>query len=794
MKNRRISMILIGILLPVAGTFSALVLEEVRIENLESAPLDKSFVRAYTSLRAGQKIENETELNEAVAHDVDNLRRSGRFSFVRAVVEQTNGKFALVYSVAGRLRLRQIEINGAEKIGNRKIRQQLKLNLGDYIDKALVGEKIRDIELYCRKHNYSDATVSWNLIEDEKTGAADLSIIVNEGAKLRVKRIVFKGGRLLDNSRIARIARFFKRLIPHGLSPEKNSTHFEAKKLRKLIKQKKTWWITSWFGAYQPEWSGADRSAIQRFYQDHGFLDVQIQEPRGQTLGKGRLELTYQITEGILYQIGRIELKGVTLFDLEKLRTQIKLLPGTVASRAAIDQAALLVSHYYGNRGYIHNRVQPRITTNPETEIADIQFVIHEGELANINEIIISGNEKTHDEVLRRELTVFPGELFHQRQIETSKNRLQNLDYFETVSTSYSPTTKTNAYDLTFKVKEKSMGTFLIGAGFSSVDSLVGFAELSHGNFDIARWPPVGAGQKMKIRIQAGSERNDLEISLIEPWFLDKKLSLGVELYRRNIGYYSDEYKLETLGGRISITKSLGPFTRGTLSYSLEQFKIYDVGESILEEIKNEKGSRSKSTLGLNLSRDTRNYFFIPTSGNYSSVATEISGGPLGADTDIYLIEAKSSQFWSLPTGHVFNLKGAISTVNSYRSDNVPIFDRLFLGGPRNIRAFAYRDISPRSKDDPNESIGGKSSWYATAEYTIPLWSKIRAAFFYDIGAVSADAFDFFSADLNSGYGIGGCFDLPMFPLRLDYAFPNITDKHNKNASPRWNFMLGYSF
>jgi outer membrane protein insertion porin family len=475
---------------------------------------------------------------------------------------------------------------------------------------------------------------------------------------------------------------------------------------------------------------------------------------------------------------------------------QVRLKPGDAASRSGINDAAASVSRYYGNRGYIRNYVEPVISTDPETKTADVLFRVREGHPATIQEIKIRGNEKTRDEVIRRELAVYPGEAFHQQKVETSERRLKNLGYFETVDSSYQPAGQTNAYDLTYTVKEKAMGSFLIGAGFSSVDSLVGFAELSHGNFDIKRWPPIGDGQKVKVRVQAGTSRNDVEVSFVEPWFMDRKLSFGVDLYHRNAGYYSDEYDLQTIGGRLSLTKPLGTFTRGTVSYSLEEFTVSDVDSTAAQEIRDEEGSRTKSAAGFSVSRDTRDQFFIPTRGNYTSVGTEVAGGPLGGDTDIYMLEAKTSQFWPVLDDHVFNLKGAVSTVDSYGSSGrVPIFDRLFLGGPRTIRAFAYRDVSPRSVSDPGEPIGGQSSWYATAEYTIPLWRKIRAAAFYDIGAVSADTFDFFeSSNINSGYGIGARFDLPMFPLRLDYAFPHITDDANDGAGPRWSFLLGYTF
>lgn len=792
-QNKQIlSALLLAVVFATAG-FSAVTLNDVRIENMGSIALDESFVRAHLSLYAGQEIGSEAELNAAVAHDVDTLRRSGRFSFVRATVEQAGDQFTLVYHVAGRVRLRHIEITGAKHISNRKIKQQLELSLGDYVDEALIGEKARKVEAWCRKNKYPDATVNWDLKTDRTTGAGDLILMVDEGQKVHVKRITFEGGHLLSDSRPARTGRFLKRLLPNPFPSKKIASVFTSGELRGIIQQKKTWWITPWFGTYRPETAEADLSAIRTFYLDHGFLDVQVDGPEVEKLGHGRLKLTYCIQEGVQYRIGTVQLSGITLFNPEQVRSQMLLKSGAIASRTAIDAAAAAAGRYYGNRGYINTYVHPVIDTDPAAQTADIRFEVHEGAPADIGEIHIRGNEKTRDEVMRRELAVHPGEPFHQQKIETSENRLRNLGYFERVDSSYTPAAQTNAYDLTFNVKEKSMGSFMIGAGFSSIDNLVGFAELSHGNFDIKRWPPVGDGQKLRMRVQAGTERQDVELSFVEPWFLDRKLALGTDLYYRDANYYSSDYQLQTLGGRLSLSRPLSPFVRGTLSYSLEQFDVYDVTTGASQQIQAEEGVRDKSTVGITLSRDTRDQFFIPTRGNFSSASAELAGGPFGADTDIYFLELKSSQFWPLWNGHVLNLKGAVRTVERYGdSANVPIFDRLFLGGPNTLRGFKYRHVG--EEDINGEPIGGRSSWYATLEYTVPLWSKIRAAAFYDTGAVSPDAFDLTSPEVSSDVGIGARFDLPMFPLRLDYAWPIDTDQYNKDEGPRWNFTLGYNF
>ena len=789
-------------LLILAGLFSssgwaAVTVDSIRIENLDKTVLDPSFVRAYTSVRTGQTLESEAEFNTAVAQDVDSLRRSGRFSYVRAFIEQQDQTLTLVYSVEPRLRLRKIEVAGAKNIGNRKINDQLELKLGDYVDEAIVGEKVRQVETYCRKNKYPDASASWSLTPDKETGAADLLITVKEGQKLRVKRIRLTGTRFLSDSFANRTARFFWKIIPGGADIETKTGRFEKDKVKSLLNQKTTFWITPWFGAYRPEVVDMDVATLNKFYLDRGFLDVDVASPETKNLGRGRLELTYPIHEGEPYHIDTVTIEGVQLFDLAEIEKQLRIQPGEIASQAAIDSAAATVSRYYGNRGYIRTRVEPVVKTDPALLTATVVLRVSEGSMAYINEIKIRGNEKTRDEVIRRELAVAPGEKFNQQKVQTSENRLQNLGYFETVHSTSLPAGATNTYDLSFDVKEKSMGNFLIGAGFSSVDSLVGFAEVSHGNFDIRRWPPVGDGQKIKVRVQAGSQRNDLEVSFVEPWFLDRKLALGVDLYQRDAGYFSDFYQLLTVGGRLSLSKPLSPFTRGTLSYSLESFDVYNVSTNTATtplEFIAEEGVRTKSTLGIRITRDTRDQFFIPTRGNRTSASVELSGGPLGGDTEIVAFEAKSSQFWSLWKEHVLNLKAEVRTVEAYGDGEVPIFDRLFLGGPRSIRGFQYRDISPRSVNVPSEPIGGQSSWFATAEYTVPLWRKIRGAAFYDIGAVSSDTLNFFEPAINSSYGIGARFDLPMFPLRLDYAFPHLIDADNEGAGPRWNFLLGYTF
>ncbi|RKX47286.1 MAG: outer membrane protein assembly factor BamA, partial [Verrucomicrobia bacterium] len=426
------------------------------------------------------------------------------------------------------------------------------------------------------------------------------------------------------------------------------------------------------------------------------------------------------------------------------------------------------------------------------TGMVDIRYEVAEGTIGYINKVNIMGNERTQDKVIRREMVIYPGDKYNRSRVKTSENRLRNLNYFEVVTSTPEPTGEGDKYDLNVQVKEKPTGQFSAGVGFSSVDSLVGYVELSQGNFNWKTWPPIGAGQKFKIRLQLGTERNDVDISFVEPWFLDRKLSFGIDLFHREARYFSDAYDQKNNGMRFSLGKPLSRFTRGTVAYTLEQFEVFDVQDSASDAIKGEEGKRLKSGLDFIWSRDTRDRFFNPTRGNKTTVTPYFAGGPLGGETDIYGTKIRSGQYWPLIGGTVLNLRGQIESVDYYGdTDHVPLFDRLFLGGPNTLRGFEFRDVGP--KDENGEPIGGNSSVYATLECTVPIWKMVRGAVFYDWGVVNLDSLDFDTTLYNDNWGVGIRLDLPGFPLHLDYAWP-ITYDEWSDGKGRFNFQIGHSF
>ena len=751
----------------VIGSFAVKV-EDVRVESSDNRVIDIESVMAYISIRPGDEF-----THQAVTQDIKNLKKSNRFSFVDVVRDNSMDGIVVKYVVTEKPRIRKLRISGADGLGNRKVRKNLELQVGDYVDDATVGMKCKKVIEEYHKALYPFVKVTWSVDVDEEANLADITLMIKEGTHSVVGRIDFEG-----------------------------NTIFTTKELKDAMQQRvRRWysWITG-SGVYDPDLLATDLNSIRTLYLNKGYLDVKTDDPVITQIEGEMIAITIPIYEGRVYQNGQITLVGVTIFPEDIISSLIQMKTGAVASVADMKAASTRSQQYYGRRGYIETRVRIDRQANPATGVADIIFTVKEGHLAYIRNISISGNTRTKDKVIRRELAVYPGEVMNEVKIQTSEKRLQNLGYFSFVNSSYESTKRANYYDLTFDVEEKRTGQFMVGAGFSSIDQLIGFVEVGQGNFDLLGWPRfTGGGQKVKLRATFGTQRQDYEFSFVEPWFLDRKLSLGFDLFRNDSQYYSDEYEQLNTGGSLSLTKPLTSYDRVTLAYSLQQIKVFNVDTNASEDILKEEGSTLQSMMGLSLLHDTRDSVFVATKGNRTKTGVEVSGGPLGADVDMYRLTSKTTQHVPIWFSHVISLRGEMSVVDAYgQSDDVRIFDRLYLGGPRSLRGFKYREVGP--VDDNDEPIGGKTMIFGSFDYDIPVWSKLRLASFYDAGMVYTDSYSFDANDktgeYNSDVGVGIRIDIPGFPLRLDYAWPLETGRENADRDGflggRFSFLIGY--
>jgi len=757
-------------------------IRDIRIIDQEGESYDISSVSAFTSFEVGEQVPDRETILSSIAVDVNRMRESGRYSYVNARMDVEGDGVVLIYTVAAKHRLRSISIQGADKMSNSKVRQKLELQIGDFSDDSTFERAAVRIKEAYRDFWYPDTKVTWSSKSNSELGTVDVAYRIEEGRKQGIKQIEFVGNDLIDD-----------------------------KKLRKVMQQKQKSWFAPWSwitgaGKYKSEAVDSDVFAIKTLYMNNGFLDVQVADPVLDKSNPKKARLIFEIDEGQRYRVGKVSVSGMKEFSEQDLLRGIRLRRGDIAAIEDVEHASESIRAYYGNRGYVSTGVRPVYDADAVSGIVDIRYGVTEGSVGHINKVIINGNERTQDKVIRREMVIYPGQKYNRSRVKTSENRLRNLNYFEVVTINPTPTGEGDNYDLNVQVKEKPTGQFSAGVGFSSVDSLVGYTELSYGNFNWKSWPPIGAGQKFKIRLQLGTQRNDVDISFVEPWFLDRKLSFGMDVYHREARYFSDAYDQKNDGARVSLGKPLSRFTRGNLAYTVDQFDVFDVQSSASVAIQEEEGKRLKSSLQYTWTFDNRDRFFNATRGNKTTISPYVAGGPLGAETDIYGVKIKSTQHYPLVGGMILNLRAQLESVEAFGDskanadtygEGVPIFDRLFLGGSYTLRGYEYRDVGPRPYGPVvpgQDAVGGNSSGYATAELTYPIWNKIRGAVFYDWGFVNRDSWDFDPSFYHDNWGIGLRLDLPGFPLHLDYAWPMTYDEEYLDGKGRFNFLIGHTF
>jgi outer membrane protein insertion porin family len=745
---------------------------DVSIVNSGKGPLDESAARAHVKTAAGSEFDQAR-----LSADVRKLLDTGLYESVEAGIEKTDDGVRVVLRLRQNRRLTgQIALSGVERFSEGDILEWIGLYAGDRVSDAIVGSRVQKVLEKYREDLFADAAVSWTLSDvSVAEGTASLALHVKEGERRWVRDVKFPGATLFSVATLR-----------------------TALGMRAWYNPGRLFWREPFDGP-NIELGGP---AIKELYAELGHLDAEVGRPEVSEVQGGGVTVSVPVSEGPLYRVGAVSFQGIERFPEPEIRRDAGLAAGAVASSTLIDGAAQRVRNYYGCRGYADAIVQPALTADRATGTVNIRIQVREGELVTIRNVRIRGNAVTRDKVLRRELTVYPGDMFNEVEASRSERRLQNLGFLSSVRHYTEDTAGPGERDLVYEVEEGRSGQMMVGAGFSSVDHMMLFLDVSHGNFDLAGWPFRGAGQKLKLSAQLGGTRRDVSVSLTEPWFMDRRLQLGTELYHTDVDY--TDYELRRYGGALSLTKGIIGRIRGTVQYRIERESVTDLADTNIYMYVDgpedtsavgydaisyggtnrfafaDQYGRLTSALRLGLSYDDRDHPFIPKKGVQISGYVQASGGYLGGDTDIWQTGLKGAYYISPWLGHVISLQASYDAVESFGdTDEVPIGSRLFAGGGRTIRGFSYRHVGPKVAPVSGDAIrpgdyrpfGGRSRAVGNVEYTIPLFSMLRLAAFYDTGNVWRDAFELDLSDMASSAGVGLRFDVPGFPMRIDRAW-----------------------
>jgi outer membrane protein insertion porin family len=736
------------------------IIKSIEIQFVGPQTVSKDKILANMRTKAGQPYSESL-----VEQDIKALYKTNQVQNVRIFGQAEGNGVKVMVVLQTRSLVNEIEIEGATRISAKSLRKKIDLKInGPLSEEELSKARDKIIESYQAK-GYTDVAVKYNVETNDEHGTSRVIYTITEGTKGAVSAVRFEG-----------------------------NTKFPDRVLRKQIKTKgKTLYsFIDKSGRLDETQLEQDVNAVKEYYQDHGYIDVEVKEVRRER-AKDKMTIVIVIQEGAIYHVGNIRITGAKAASEAKVRALLKMKEGGIYSPKQIREDSKKIADAYGTGGYVDLQVTPTGVPAGQGRI-DVHYDIQEGGPAFVQRINIVGNTRTKDKVIRREVLIAPGDILNSVRVETTKKRLDNLGYFEKVETYPEDTGVAGRKDLTIQVQEKRTGSLNFGAGFSTIDQLVGFVEMTQGNFDLLNWPTfTGAGQKFRFRIQYGNERKDITLSLTEPYFMDRRLSVGGELYYREADYYSNIYSQRNYGFSIEARKAIAPFTAASLQYRLEKIELFNVDPGASSQILIEQGTTTKSQITLGLANDTRDNPFLTRTGHRIAFTPYVAGGFLGGNEQIVGFALEGRQYFHLYKDSILVLSAQAASVDTWGDGTfVHIYDRLFLGGSNDLRGFDYRDVSPR--DITGEPLGGQSLAAFTIEYTMPIIEKARFAVFADSGFVNRRPWDFDTKDYVSDIGIGLRLDLPIGPLRIDYGIPIEKGPYKDAGSGKFNFNVGYQF
>ena len=742
--------------------------EEVQIRFVGATNVSEQVVRA------NMQVQTDAELDEVlIDRDIRSLYRTGLFEFIEVKRESLpGGNVNLLFELTPRYRVLAVIFQGNDAIKSRRLQKQISTQENLILDERQVKEDSEKIREFYQKKGYNRISIYYEIERDRSTGFGTVVFNIREGDRVKVKNISFVGNDSVKKG-----------------------------KLHKVMETKK-WTPWSWListGRFKDDEFEDDLELLRDYYREEGYLDIAIPPEKIEYNypKPGNLELVIHVEEGRQYRIGRIDISGTEKIPAPLLRFALKQQPGMVFSPGLLDEDAAEIEKFYGRGGHLDARVTLLRIPNLETGDIDLEYIVDEDIPYDVESIRIEGNTKTKSIVVLRELVLGPGETFDMTRMEISKLRLDNTRFFEDVNLAPESTNIPGRRNLKVAVQEGRTGNLTFGAGFSSLERAVIFAEFSQSNFDIFNRRSLfqGDGQKFRLRLQLGDQSSEVVLSFEEPWLFERRLATGFTLFRTSSDFNSAIYSEIRTGGEVYMRKRLFGLVNGQLSYSYQIVDITNIAPSAPPQIQALGGEQSISKVGFVLERDTRDKIINTTRGNRVELRTDLAGGPWGGDADYYKLEFRGSQFYPL-----FDFQAQVlavilraGTVDAYGDSNlVPFYERFFLGGPYTLRGFEYREVGPKDSFN-NEPTGGNTYGMLTLEYSADIVAPIRFAVFYDAGFVNEDAFDFSPTRYNDNFGVGLRLFVGGAPLSLDFGIPLTSDGVNDKGN-QFNFSFGTRF
>jgi len=739
---------LILFLIFVSSVVYAAKIDEVRIKGNKRVP--ESRISQFL-VKAGDEFDLEK-----IDNSIRELYKTGLFLNVSVDLEVDEEKLVLVYNFFEKPFINRIYIEGNIKISEDSLREELVVREGEPFDKNKIEETVKKLRIKYQKEKFHNVQINYD-IEELGNNAVDLIFSIDEGKKAKVYDIEFIGNKF-----------------------------FKDKKLKKVIETKEKG-IFSWLtgsGKLVTEELTLDRERVRATYLNEGFMKVKVGDPEIiYNEDNTKITVVFRIVEGDRYKVDNIDITGNVHLDRKTLLDKLSLKPGDYFSSEKFQQDINRLTEAFGDIGYPFANVDPNTVLNDDNKTVSISYKIDEDGLYRIERIIITGNKNTRDRVIRRELDIAEGEVYSSSKLRSSKGNLQYTNFFEEVNIVEEPVAE-NQMRLRLNVKEKSTGAFSIGAGYSTLDGIIGTLMIQKDNL-------FGKGYLVSLKGQFSTKRTDYTLSFTNRWLFDKPITVGFDIYNLKREYY--EYTRKSIGGALRvghpvIGRKLYMYYR--LAYEVED--IYDLDDDASRYIWEQRGKSKVASFTPTLAYNTTDHPLTPTRGNRSKIYVKIAQKVLGADYSYFRAVGEGSQyfplFWKV-TGMVHLEAGYMK---SFGSGDLPVFDRFRLGGMYSVRGFKYGDISP--KDETGYDYGGNKYVLGNLEAVFPISeaANLMGVVFFDVGQVYDNGEDFFARGTRESVGAGFRWYSPLGPLRLEYGHK--LDKKSGESSGRWDFSIGGMF
>ncbi len=722
-----------------------------------------------------------------IKEDIKALYQLGHFEDVQVKTEGFENGLKVIFLVKEKPLIREITFEGNDELTTEKLKEGLTLLPRTAFNLQLIQENAEKIRLKYQDAGYYDAIVV-PVITELRGGDRNVTFNIKEGDKVKLKEIVITGNKALTSDEI-----------------------------KKALKTQEHWFFSflGRSGTLRTEELREDLETIRNLYYNKGYIQVQVDEPviepktytervswfssKKRTITKkDELVVRINIKEGEQFRVGSLTFKGNTSIPTSELENEVKLKSGDLFSREVLRQDVARIMDRYDGIAKPFASVVPLFNIDPEKKTVAINIEIQEGGEVRIGRINISGNSKTRDKVIRREMRLDEGDLYSKKALKRSYDRINNLNFFESVDIVPERRQQEPVMDLDVKVKEKMTGTLSLGGGYSSVDKLMGIVEVTQGNLG-------GRGQLLKVKTQWGGTHRIVMLSFMEPYLFDEPIWGRVDIYRQEQTY--DGYTLLTNGFGLGTGKSFGEYLSGSIRYSLDQSQaknitVTPIPFALQQQLENYGTVITTSAVTASLTRDSRDFYLDPKTGSRNTMFVEYAGGPLGGDPEFIKSVADSAWYFPLPWDTVFMARGRIGYVVSLIDKPIPIGERFFVGGSGTVRGFRYGTAGP--VDIYGNRVGGNKELIFNFEYNFPIIpaARLKGVLFYDMGRGFDDNLlasqqpneptKISIADLRQTWGFGFWWLSPIGPLRFEWGF--IIDQKPTDQPSKFEFNIGTLF